>query len=97
MAVTGHELFLLALFGIVNSAVGLALFTLGAKMLPAIETALIGALDAPLAPLWVWLVFSETPSTSTMIGGAIIFIAVAAHLAAGATGMSKPVDNVQGG
>jgi drug/metabolite transporter (DMT)-like permease len=97
LAVSGHELFLLALFGIVNSAVGLALFTLGAKMLPAIETALIGALDAPLAPLWVWLVFSETPSTITMIGGAIVFIAVAAHLAAGATGMSKPVGNVQGG
>lgn len=83
LAVTGHELFLLAMFGIVNSAVGLALFTLGARLLPAIETALIGALDAPLAPLWVWLVFSETPGASTMIGGAIVFIAVAAHLAAG--------------
>lgn len=83
LAVSGHELFLLALFGIVNSAVGLALFTLGARFLPAIETALIGALDAPLAPLWVWLVFNETPGTSTLIGGAIVFVAVAAHLAAG--------------
>ena len=44
LAVTGYELFLLALFGIVNSGVGLALFTLGARFLPAIETALIGAL-----------------------------------------------------
>jgi drug/metabolite transporter (DMT)-like permease len=90
LAVTGHELFLLALFGIINSAVGLALFTLGARLLPAIETALIGALDAPLAPLWVWLVFNETPSGSTMIGGAIVFVAVVAHLIAGATRMSKP-------
>ncbi|MDP1702684.1 MAG: DMT family transporter [Aestuariivirga sp.] len=97
LAVTGHELFLLALFGIVNSAVGLALFTLGAKFLPAIETALIGALDAPLAPLWVWLVFSETPGAGTMIGGAIVFVAVTAHLAVGASSMSKPVDNIQGG
>ena len=82
LAVTGYELLLLTLFGIVNSAVGLALFTLGARLLPAIETALIGSLDAPLAPLWVWLVFNETPSGSTMIGGAIVFVAVAAHLTA---------------
>lgn len=85
LAVTGYELLLLALFGLVNSAVGLALFTLGARLLPAIETALIGSLDAPLAPLWVWLVFNETPSGSTMIGGAIVFVAVAAHLIAGAS------------
>lgn len=38
---------LLALFGIVNFAVALPLYTLGARHLPAIETALIGALDAP--------------------------------------------------
>ena len=84
LVITGHELFLLALFGIVNSAVGLVLFTLGARFLPAIETALIGALDAPLAPLWVWLVFSETPGQGTIAGGLIVFVAVAAHLAAGA-------------
>lgn len=51
LAITSHELLILALFGIVNSAVGLALFTLGARHLPAIETALIGSLDAPLASL----------------------------------------------
>ena len=97
LVVTDHELFLLALFGIVNSTVGLALFTLGARFLPAIETALIGALDAPLAPLWVWLVFSETPGGGTIAGGLIVFVAVAAHMAAGATRMSKPADNIQGG
>ena len=90
LAVSGNELLLLMLFGLVNSAVGLALFTLGARLLPAIETALIGSLDAPLAPLWVWLAFNETPSASTIMGGAIVFIAVAAHLIAGASQMTKP-------
>ena len=85
LAVSGHELLLLVLFGLVNSAVGLALFTLGARLLPAIETALIGSLDAPLAPLWVWLAFNETPSASTIMGGAIVFVAVAAHLIAGSS------------
>ena len=89
LAVTGYELLLLALFGLVNSAVGLALFTLGARLLPAIETALIGSLDAPLAPLWVWLVFSETPSASTIAGGLIVFVAVTAHVVAGASQVAK--------
>lgn len=80
LAVSGHDLFLLALFGLVNSAAGLALFTLGARLLPAIETALIGSLDAPLAPLWVWLAFSEKPGASTLAGGLIVFAAAAIHI-----------------
>lgn len=80
LAISGYELFLLALFGLVNSAVGLALFTLGARLLPAIETALIGALDAPLAPLWVWFAFGETPGIGTFAGGLIVFMAVAVHI-----------------
>jgi drug/metabolite transporter (DMT)-like permease len=83
LAVGTRDLGILALFGIVNFAIGLPLFTFGARLLPAIETALIGALDAPLAPLWVWLVFRETPSAATLFGGALVFFAVAMHLFAG--------------
>lgn len=89
LAVSGYELLLLALFGLVNSAVGLALFTLGARLLPAIETALIGALDAPLAPLWVWLAFGETPGIGTLAGGLIVFAAVAVHIMVEARRMSR--------
>jgi drug/metabolite transporter (DMT)-like permease len=85
LAVTAHDLWLLALFGLVNSALGLTLFTLGARYLPPIETALIGSLDAPLAPLWVWLMFGETPGGGTLIGGLIVFVAVAAHIVLSAT------------
>lgn len=80
VTVSPDQLWLLALFGIVNSALGLALFSLGARMLPTIETALIGALDAPLAPIWVWIMFAETANGTTIIGGAIVFSAVLAHL-----------------
>lgn len=70
----------LAAFGLVNSALGLALFILGSRLLPAIETALIGALDAPLAPIWVWLAFGIFPDDDTLLGGLIVFAAVAAHI-----------------
>ena len=44
------ELVDLALFGISNMGLGLILFMIGARLIPATQTALIGALDAPLAP-----------------------------------------------
>lgn len=84
---------LLFLFGVVNSALGLSLFILGAKLLPAVETALITALDAPLAPILVWLVFSETPGVPTLVGGLIVFIAVANYLRK--TSGKSYTDNVQ--
>jgi drug/metabolite transporter (DMT)-like permease len=77
---TGAQFLLLAAFGLVNSALGLAFFALGARLLPPMETALIGALEAPLAPLWVWAFFAETPSPYTSAGGFIVFTAVAVHL-----------------
>jgi drug/metabolite transporter (DMT)-like permease len=76
---SAFELMVLAAFGILSMAVGFILFAFGSRMLPPTETALIGALDAPLAPIWVWVFFSETPSRSTLIGGAIVFVAVMAH------------------
>lgn len=86
LEVTGIQLVHLALFGIVNSAAGLAFFAWGSRKLPAVETALIGALDTPLAPLWVWLAFNETPGKNTILGGAIVFAAVIGHIVASQKG-----------
>ena len=74
------QLLLLAGFGIVNSSIGFSLFLLGSTRIAPIETALLGALEAPIAPLWVWLVFSETPDLATLAGGAIVFAAVFWHI-----------------
>jgi drug/metabolite transporter (DMT)-like permease len=74
------ELLQLALFGITNMGLGLILFTIGARLLPAAETALIGALEAPLAPLWVWWAFGETMRPSTLFGGGLVLAAVLGHV-----------------
>jgi drug/metabolite transporter (DMT)-like permease len=79
-AVSAHDLGILALFGLVNQVLGFGLFALGARLLPPMETALITALDAPLAPLWVWLIFAETPGVATILGGCVVFVAVIGHI-----------------
>ncbi len=73
------QMVLLAGFGLVNSALGLGLFLAGSSRLPPVQSALIGALDAPLAPLWVWLVFAEAPGPATLAGGAVVMAAVIWH------------------
>lgn len=71
---------ILAIFGLSNSLLGFALFILGSRRIPAVETALIGALEAPIAPVWVWLMFGETPGPATLLGGLIVFAAVFWHI-----------------
>lgn len=75
------QLWLLAGFGLINSTVGFSLFLLGSTRIAPIETALLGALEAPIAPLWVWLMFAETPTQATFAGGLIVFTAVFWHIA----------------
>ena len=36
-------------------------------------------LETVLAPVWVWLIFSEAPSRNSLIGGTILIVALVAH------------------
>lgn len=72
LSVTGNQMLLLALFGASNTAFAFVLFLLGSAMIPPVKSALISVLDTPLGPIWVWLVFAETPSPATIAGGAIV-------------------------
>jgi drug/metabolite transporter (DMT)-like permease len=82
-AVTPPDLAYLLLFSLVQMTLGLGLFVMGTRRLPAADAAIIGLIEAPLAPLWVWLAFAETPSVGTMIGGALVIAAAAGHIMAG--------------
>jgi drug/metabolite transporter (DMT)-like permease len=75
-SITGHDLGYLVLLGGFQMGVGLALFTVGARLIAAAEVALITLLEVVLGPLWVWLAFSETPDAATLAGGAVVLLAV---------------------
>jgi drug/metabolite transporter (DMT)-like permease len=70
--VGAHNLGLLAALGICQIGLGFALLTVGARLIPAGEVALITLLEIVLGPIWVWAVLSERPSTATLIGGAVV-------------------------
>ena len=75
LAIPLHEIFLTCSFGLVFAVASVTMAE-GARRLPAAETALISALETPLAPLWAFMVFSELPTSFTLVGGGIILFAV---------------------
>jgi drug/metabolite transporter (DMT)-like permease len=74
------DLGLIAAFGIVQNGMGLALYTFGAKRIPAVDASLLTALEVPLTPLWVWIFMNEVPSQATQIGGAVVLAALFGHI-----------------
>jgi len=80
LAVGAVDLGNLALFGLVQMSLGLTFFTIGSRLIPAAEAALISVLETPLAPLWVWLAFDERVSLQALIGGGVVMIAVIGHV-----------------
>lgn len=76
MQVTAPVMLDLVLFGTVQFGLGLLLMTVGTRLISATRSALIGSLENPLAPLWVWLVFGELPAWATWLGGSLVMGAV---------------------
>lgn len=72
----------LVLFGTTQFGLGQLLLTLGLRSVSATRSALIGALETPLAPAIVWLVLGEVPALMTCVGGAIVLAAVFGDLLA---------------
>jgi drug/metabolite transporter (DMT)-like permease len=66
----------LALLGAGQIGLGLALLTIGARLITAAQVALISLLEVVLGPLWVWLAYGEKPDAPTLAGGAIVVAAI---------------------
>jgi drug/metabolite transporter (DMT)-like permease len=73
---TASDWRIFAALGIFQMGIGLAFLTVGARLLPAAEVALLSLLEVVLGPLWVWLAYAERPSTSSLVGGAIVTAAI---------------------
>jgi drug/metabolite transporter (DMT)-like permease len=77
----GKDLVLLIGLGVGQIGLGLIFFTIGARLIPAAEVALITLLEIVLGPVWVWLSRGERPGAPTLAGGAIVLAAVVFQVA----------------
>ena len=73
-----------AAMGFGQLALGLVLFTIGSRTIPAAELTLLSLSEPLLAPVWVWLVVGEVPAILTLIGGAVLMLALIYQALSGA-------------
>jgi drug/metabolite transporter (DMT)-like permease len=71
-----QDLALLATLGVCQIGLGFVFLTIGGRLIPAGEVALITLLEVVLGPLWVWVFLDERPATATLVGGAVVLVAV---------------------
>lgn len=90
LGLSGQDLVLIAMFGILQNAAGLIFYTFGSKRIPAAEATLLAALEVPLTPLWVFLFMGETPGAQTLVGGIIVMAALFGHIALEFRGRTRP-------
>lgn len=77
--------------GVFQVGAGLAIYTIGSKVVPAAELALLSMTEVLLGPLWVWLFIGETASVFTLLGGLILLIAIAGNALTGLRRKPIPV------
>jgi drug/metabolite transporter (DMT)-like permease len=90
VSVTARDVFILAMFGFFQVALGLTLFMIGSRHLPSGQAALIATLETPLMPFWVWLAFQEIPTSRALVGGALVMGAVLADIIADNRTRARP-------
>ncbi len=81
LRVTQQDLAIGIALGVIQLGLQYILLTIGARHVRAAEVALLTRVQAILAPLWVWLGVGEVPAMTTLIGGAVLLLAVGLHAA----------------
>jgi len=73
---SGHDVAMMAAFGVVQLAVPLTLYFYAARYISAPTLIFVVLIDAVLAPIWVWLGFDEVPTRLAFIGAVLILVSV---------------------
>lgn len=73
---SAKDLLLLAFLGIFQLGLPCMLLVIASRTLPAPEIALLGLLEVVLGPIWAWLGAGEVPGQATLVGGAVVLLAL---------------------
>ena len=76
LGISTHDLLLCLLLGGGLSGITNALFIAASRHLVAAELTLFMLLEFALGPIWVWIFINEVPTEWTIVGGAIVILAV---------------------
>jgi drug/metabolite transporter, DME family len=97
IAPSGWDIGIAMGMGAVILGLGMTVYTLGSRVIPAAEATLLSLIEVLLGPLWVFLILGETASAATFVGGGVLLVAVVLNAVMGAraqmaTGVAKAPD-----
>ena len=78
-----RDIWIALVLGVFQVGAGLILYTLGSKVVPSAELALLSMTEVVFGPFWVWLFLGETAGVYTLLGGMILLIAIASNALSG--------------
>jgi len=81
--IPARDIMLCAAMGFIHLGLGLIVFTMGSKYVPAAELPLLTLTEVVFGPIWVWIAVNEVPSDSTLIGGAVLLAALIGNALSG--------------
>ena len=85
-----RDIWIALALGVFQVGAGLILYTLGSKVVPSAELALLSMTEVVFGPFWVWLFLGETAGVYTLLGGMILLIAIASNTLSGLRRKPKP-------
>ncbi len=65
-----------AFMGVVFNPLGRVCHTNAPRFAPVAEVALFTPIETVAATTWAWIAFSESPTTATFVGGAVVIVGV---------------------
>ncbi len=71
-----EDIALAVIHGGVFIVVGTTLFNIASRQIPAVAMAVFAQTEMLFVPIWALIILDERPSTQSLVGGSIIFIAV---------------------
>ncbi|MCP4333915.1 MAG: DMT family transporter [Gammaproteobacteria bacterium] len=77
--------------GYLQVGMGLVIYTVGSKVVPAAELTLLSMTEVLLGPFWVWIFMGESVSFYTLFGGSVLMMAIAGNAFSGLQRKPVPV------
>ena len=90
LGISMHDVWLSIGMGVGQTGLGLVLYTIGSRTVPAVELALLPLVEVILSPFWVWLILGERINVFTMWGGALLILAIAGNALFGLKSPQSP-------
>jgi drug/metabolite transporter (DMT)-like permease len=90
-SVPRNDILIALSMGVFQVGLGLTIFTIGSKVVPAAELALLSMTEVLLGPIWVWFFLGETASFYTLFGGLVLMLAIAGNAVSGLRRKPVPI------